>query len=41
MIRLIDVPRGTTVLTNGAVFDASGKVLAPAAPGNVVPEQTT
>jgi hypothetical protein len=38
-IRLTQVAPDTTILTNGAVVDPGGKVLNPAAPGNVVPER--
>ena len=37
--RVAKVASGTTVLTNGAIVDPDGTVLAPAAPGNVVPER--
>jgi hypothetical protein len=38
-IRVANVSPGTTILTNGAVAEPNGKVLKPAAPGNVVPER--
>jgi len=39
LLRLADVAPGTTVLTNGAIVDRTGKVLTPAGPGNAVPER--
>jgi hypothetical protein len=34
-----DIPTSTTVLTNGPIIDVNGDVVAPAAPGNRVPQR--
>jgi hypothetical protein len=38
-IQVAKAAPGTSVLTNGVIADSSGKVLTPAAQGNVVPER--